>query len=337
MSSPTLKYDSIYHALPHRVAVCLVCVVFPLIWVGGLVTTYDAGMAVPDWPGTYGYNLFLYPWTTWLAGPWNLFIEHGHRLLGAFAGLITLLFAAAVFRYDTRLSMRFLAQLAVALVVFQGVLGGQRVLLNARSIALVHGCVGPLYFAFCAMCCVLTSRTWYSPPQLQSAGNLTRASFLGLILMIVQLVLGAMVRHPADDTSPYFFRSVLFAHLFLGAGLVAHLFILAWSVRRQAKEMLWLERPATRLILLACGQMVLGFASLIVKYGWPQWLGGEWFAADFTVQAKSFWSAMILTAHVANGSLILAHLAVLWLRCLRVTGWGLVTQALSAKALGVAI
>ena len=66
---------------PHRAAVLLVCATFPLIWVGGLVTTTQAGMAVPDWPNTYGYNLFLYPWQTWLFGPWDLFIEHGHRLL----------------------------------------------------------------------------------------------------------------------------------------------------------------------------------------------------------------------------------------------------------------
>ena len=76
---------------PHRLAVLLVCRDVSLIWVGGLVTTYEAGMAVPDWPSTYGYNLFLYPWQTWLPGPWDLFIEHGHRLLGATVGLLTIL------------------------------------------------------------------------------------------------------------------------------------------------------------------------------------------------------------------------------------------------------
>ena len=64
----------------------LACATFPLVWVGGLVTTTDAGMAVPDWPNTYGYNMFLYPWQTWLAGPWDLFVEHGHRLLAATVG-----------------------------------------------------------------------------------------------------------------------------------------------------------------------------------------------------------------------------------------------------------
>ena len=65
---------------PHRFAVLLAWAVFPLLCVGGLVTTYGAGMSVPDWPNTYGHNLLLYPWTTWITDPWDLFIEHGHRL-----------------------------------------------------------------------------------------------------------------------------------------------------------------------------------------------------------------------------------------------------------------
>ena len=59
MTDPASQNDSRW---PHRWATLLVCATFPLIWVGGLVTTHDAGMAVPDWPGTYGYNLFAYPW-----------------------------------------------------------------------------------------------------------------------------------------------------------------------------------------------------------------------------------------------------------------------------------
>ena len=87
---------------PHRLAVALALVTFPLLFVGGLVTTYDAGMAVPDWPGTYGYNLFLYPWQSWLAAPWDLFIEHGHRLLGSVAGLVSIALVVAVLLTDRR-------------------------------------------------------------------------------------------------------------------------------------------------------------------------------------------------------------------------------------------
>ena len=83
---------------PHRWAVALACATFPLVWVGGLVTTTDAGMAVPDWPNTYGYNLFLYPWQTWLAGPWDIFVEHGHRLLGATVGMMTIGLLAVLWR-----------------------------------------------------------------------------------------------------------------------------------------------------------------------------------------------------------------------------------------------
>ena len=82
---------------PYRLAVLLAAATFPLISVGGLVTSYDAGMAVPDWPNTYGYNLLLYPWTTWLFGPWDLFLEHGHRLLGVLVGLLAMGLVAAAY------------------------------------------------------------------------------------------------------------------------------------------------------------------------------------------------------------------------------------------------
>ena len=70
------------------------------------MTTTDAGMAVPDWPNTYGYNLFLYPWQTWLAGPWDLFIEHGHRLLAATVGMLTIALLVVLLRTDDRRWMK---------------------------------------------------------------------------------------------------------------------------------------------------------------------------------------------------------------------------------------
>src|SRR5688572_14656164 len=154
---------------PHRLAVTLALVTFPLIWVGGLVTTYDAGMAVPAWPGTYGYNLLAYPWTTWIAGPLDLFIEHGHRLLGAATGLISIALTIVVFRSDERPWLRWAAVGAVALVIAQGALGGARVLFDVRLVALIHGCVGPLFFAYLAVLVVATSRWWHKTRPLDSA------------------------------------------------------------------------------------------------------------------------------------------------------------------------
>src|SRR6188768_3417392 len=130
---------------PHRLAVVLACATFPLVWVGGLVTTTDSGMAVPDWPNTYGYNLFLYPWQTWLYGPWDLFIEHGHRLLASSVGLLTIALLVALVRTESRRWIKVLGASALALVIFQGVLGGLRVRLDERTLAMLHGCTGPLF------------------------------------------------------------------------------------------------------------------------------------------------------------------------------------------------
>jgi len=110
----------------HYAAWILACTTFPLIWMGGLVTTYAAGMAVPDWPSTYGYNLFLYPLESWLQ-VWDVFLEHGHRLLGSVVGIATIVLAILLWRRDTRPTMWWVAGIALAGVCLQGVLGGLRV------------------------------------------------------------------------------------------------------------------------------------------------------------------------------------------------------------------
>src|SRR5262245_31831078 len=206
---------------PHRLAVALALVTFPLIWVGGLVTTYDAGMAVPDWPGTYGYNLLLYPWQSWLAAPWDLFIEHGHRLLGSAAGLVSIVLVAVVMLFDRRRWLVLAAWGALALVVFQGVLGGARVLLDERLVALLHGCFGPLFFAYVGGLIVATSRWWQDASASEDATcrNLLRATAVTAVLAYVQLVLGALVRHVPLTASPQVFRAALLLHLIVGGAL----------------------------------------------------------------------------------------------------------------------
>ncbi len=305
---------------PHRLAVAIALVTLPLIGVGGLVTTYDAGMAVPDWPGTYGYNLFLYPLSTWWSGPWDLFVEHGHRLLGALAGIFTIGLVFAVWLGDSRRWMRDASLAALGLVIFQGVLGGLRVLFDERMIALVHGCTGPLFFAF-SMCLVeMTSRNWRQPAVVQNvpAGRrFARGASLAACLAYLQLTVGALLRHIPLDAPPQVFRAALLFHLIFAGVLVVLLSMLAFAAIRGAASHPSLRAPAVCLSLLVLCQVALGITSYVMKYSWPAWMDRFGFAATYVVQERAFAQALIVTEHVVCGSLILAALTTLSLRASR--------------------
>src|SRR5690349_15701682 len=117
----------------------LAAATFPLVWIGGLVTSSKAGMAVPDWPTTYGYNPFLYPLSTWWNASWDVFVEHGHRLFGALVGLIAIGLVIVVWASDRRMWLRWAAVGALALVCLQGALGGLRVKFDDATFARIHG------------------------------------------------------------------------------------------------------------------------------------------------------------------------------------------------------
>lgn len=72
----------------HRFAVFAVACTFVLITMGGLVTSREAGLTVPDWPTSFGYNMFLLPFDQWL-GKFGIFEEHAHRLMASLVGLFT--------------------------------------------------------------------------------------------------------------------------------------------------------------------------------------------------------------------------------------------------------
>jgi cytochrome c oxidase assembly protein subunit 15 len=110
---------------------------FLLIGLGGLVTSHQAGLAVPDWPTSYGYNMFLFPVHFWQA---NIFYEHTHRLLASFVGLLTGVLAVWLWLREPRRWLRWLGVAAFFAVVLQGVLGGLRVTLLKDEIGIFHAC-----------------------------------------------------------------------------------------------------------------------------------------------------------------------------------------------------
>lgn len=311
---------------PHRIGVLLTIIVFPLIWFGGLVTSWDAGMAVPDWPGTFGYNMFAYPISTWFFGPWDLFVEHGHRLLASIAGLVAIVLMWSTFRRDSRRWVRWYSVALFLLVGFQGLLGGIRVLsakgklgdfevfFSDRTMAKIHGCVGPAFFLAVVGFCVVTSRWWFEQEKFRSTGKSTRSftstwPTLMLVAAYCQLVVGAFLRHISESASPSQFKGLIVLHIMMAIGLVVGTFVQAIAVARARRR-----EPASRslvwsmrfLILAILVQFSLGFGTWVVKFGWPVWFADMEFAANFVVPEKSMFQMNLVTAHVAVGSLILA-------------------------------
>ncbi len=287
-------------------------------------------MAVPDWPSTYGYNLFLYPWTTWFAGPWDLFIEHGHRLLGALTGLITIALVIVVWRNEPRRWVQWLTVMALVIVISQGLLGGARVIQDARQLAKIHGCLGPAFFALATAISVVTSSFWKQGPQLEIIGNtrsLYRVALFTAVLAYLQLIFGANLRHIPVTADVGQFRVALFFHLAGAAALALHVTILIWMVFRLTQPVKALRRPVSLLALLIVMQITLGVASWIVKYLMPISAEGRLREGGFVIEADGLLQALTVTAHMAGGSLILALSTMLALRAVRLAPSGTESSA----------
>src|SRR3954453_23484203 len=116
-----------YNPWLHRIALLTAAATFPLIFMGGLVTSHGAGMSVPDWPNTYGYNMFLFPPRLWTG---NILYEHTHRLYASMVGLLTIVLAATAWFTEPRRWVRWLGVSCLGVVILQGVPGGLRVVLK---------------------------------------------------------------------------------------------------------------------------------------------------------------------------------------------------------------
>jgi cytochrome c oxidase assembly protein subunit 15 len=307
------------------------------------VTTTDAGMAVPDWPNTYGYNLFLYPWQTWLAAPWDLFVEHGHRMLAATVGMITIGLLVVLVRCERRAWVLGLGFGALALVIFQGILGGMRVLFDERTLAMLHGMTGPLFFAITVALAVVTSRVWAGEAAGEShgvargAGQIRMLATVTAILAYLQIVLGAVLRHVPVDSEPGAFLLAVKFHLFLAAVLTLHIVLLVGFVWFRARQQRPLGRLATMLVSLVCVQLLLGMATWMEKYSVPSW-ASDWISHPAMVIHDGGWlQTNIVTAHVATGSAILGTAIALALYAYRLLPTSATLPQVGKSRWGVAV
>lgn len=262
---------------------------FVLLAAGGLVTGFDEGLAVVDWPNTEGYNMFLYPLARMTGG---VYLEHSHRLLGSLVGLTTLVLAVHVQLTDARRWVRRVAWLALLLVAVQGVLGGLRVTgrmtLSTDAadtspnilLAIIHGVLGQAVFALLVALAVWRSRAWATAgaPATAPAAGTDRTFGIALVATLaIQLVLGALVRHFtwALEVQRYGLAAdparlaaigewALHLHITLAVFitlLAVGVGVRAWGIYRTVPH---LPRLGRWLLMLVGVQVVLGIAALIV-------------------------------------------------------------------------
>lgn len=279
-----------------------------LLSVGGTVTGYEAGLAVPDWPNSYGYNMFLFPLARMTGG---IYYEHAHRLFGSLVGLCTLTLALYVGFVERRNAVRALAGAALVMVIVQGVLGGLRVtgkltlaqspevLSPSTALAVVHGVFGQCFFATLVCLAATLSRTWRSEQTRvvpAPAGIDLELGVASILALMLQLALGALLRH----TNWGMLVHVTFAIAVIV--LVSVFAVRAWA------------QPEERPVLPKLGGLVLGVLMLQLMLGLFSMV---LVLVEREVQPSAF-QVLVTTAHQTTGALLLASTASLALWRLRV-------------------
>ena len=178
----------------HRFAVLVACATFFLIIAGANVTSHDAGLAVPDWPLSFGK---LFPK---MVG--NVFWEHGHRMIAAAVGLLTIVLAVYLQMREQRRWVKRLGWIALAGVIAQGLLGGLTVKMNLPlAVSAAHATLAQLFFLTTVSIAVFTSPRWIAAsPVANDRGesvSIRSLSVIALVVILAQLVLGATLRHSA--------------------------------------------------------------------------------------------------------------------------------------------
>jgi len=276
--------------MAHRLALAALVATGVLILFGGLVTNTGAALAVPDWPSTFGHNMFLFPWSGMVGG---IFYEHSHRLIGALVGLLTLGLAAALWPLGGRL--RRLGLLAVVVVIAQGLLGGLRVVLLQDTLAILHGSLAPAFFALLAALVLLTA------PRGAVAGPPIERPVQGLAvlaagLVYAQIVFGALLTHTGR----------IDLHLAGAVAVFAYVPMVTARMRRTGDAV---AVPVSLVLLVLLGiQLLLGIGSFLARLS-SVWIPGE----QLTI-------LVLPVAHRLVGSLILAAAVVLAVRAVICSG-----------------
>lgn len=280
---------------------------FVLLLAGGMVTSTASGLAVPDWPLSFGQ------WMPPMEG--GVLYEHGHRMIASFVGLLIVIEAVWLWRAEPRRWVRTLGWVALGAVVVQGVLGGVTVLLRLPdAVSVSHAGLAQLVFGVTVAIALVTSRGWLEVDEDRRPADartpaLASIAFGLAALVWLQIVLGAVVRHGGaglvipdfplafgEIVPPLASRAVQlhFAHRVGGVVVALAAGWTAWRVWRSYRDVPALTRPAATLAGLVVAQIALG--------GWT---------------VLSYKNPLVTTAHVGTGALIFAASVILALRSRR--------------------
>jgi cytochrome c oxidase assembly protein subunit 15 len=281
----------------HAFAVIVAAATLLLVFAGGLVTSTESGLSVPDWPTTYGQNMFTFPVSKWVGG---IRYEHVHRLIASGVGLLTVVLALWLGRREPRRWVRRLGYLALGAVVAQGVLGGLTVLLLLpTAVSVAHACLAQTFFCIVVTIAVVTSPRWAPSAatvrEALGASPLGRAAAATAAAVFLQLLVGAVMRHTKAGLAIPDFPLALgrvvppltsfpvaihFLHR-VGALVVATL-VGVCTVLSMRSPRAGLRRAGVAMALLVVVQIGLGAATVLTRK-----------------------SVAITTAHVAAGALLL--------------------------------
>ena len=179
----------------HLFAILTAACCFILLFIGGLVTSHAAGLSVPDWPTSYGWNMFTFPMKDWVG---NIFYEHTHRLFASFVGFLILSQAVLLQWKEPRTWVKRLGWLALGGVVLQGVLGGLTVLFYLPpAISSAHAGLAQAVFCITLSIAMVTGKKWdakIKQPDRNRFG-LRTLSLIAVIAVFCQLMIGAVMRH----------------------------------------------------------------------------------------------------------------------------------------------
>ena len=284
-----------------------------------MVTSTRSGLAVPDWPNTYGHFMFSFPFERMVGG---ILYEHGHRMIASVVGMLTIVLAVWTWRVDDRRWVRWLAVGALAAVILQGLLGGLTVLLRLPApVSVGHAALAQLFFCITVSLALFTSRGWRTPSSPPPNDVILGAvAPLTSLLIYAQMLLGATMRHREAGLAipdfpwaygrvvpPFWSTDIAIHYAHRVGALVVTLMVLAvashvyWWHRRESS----LRRPATLMVALVVVQVTLG--AFVVLTGLQP---------------------IVNTAHLVNGALLLAASVVLALR----SHWGALATTVPGRA-----